>query len=480
MEYTDLRDWIERAEELGELRRVDGASWETDIGEISEMLIHTLGAPTVLFDDIPGYPSGQRVLVNGNATRSRLALTLGLPVDIERRPLMDEFLRLTESDRVVKPQVVAHAPLFENVQTGDDVDVFTFPTPQWHPEDGGRYIGTGCAVVTRDPDDGWLNLGCYRVMIHDEKHVGLYISPGKHGRQMRDKYFARKEPCPVAIVCGMDPLVFASSTIEVPFGVSEYEWCGAIRGEPYKVVELPVTGLPVPASSEIVLEGYIHHDRLAPEGPFGEWTGYYGKLQEAEPVLEVEAVYYRNDPIMLGVPPNKPPAYDPYLYREYLRSAILMRELKGTGIPGVVDVNCFAVGGTRLFNVVAIEQRYAGHARQTLHAMASLNAANYMGRIVAVVDEDVDVTDLDDVLWAILTRMDPVRDCDIRERMTSGPLDPAIHPDDKRYNSRLLIDACRPYEWKDRFSTPIGPTAAQKAETRKKWGHLLQTQLQEA
>ena len=473
MKYNDLREWIACADELGELRTVQGASWESEIGDISEMLIHTLGAPTVLFDDIPGYPAGQRILVNGNATRSRLALTLGLDPEIERRPLMDEFLRLTESTRAVAPEVVDDAPLFENVQTGDDVDVYTFPTPQWHPEDGGRYIGTGCAIVTRDPDDGWLNLGCYRVMIHDRNHVGVYISPGKHGRQMRDKYFARKEPCPVAIVCGMDPLVFASSTIEVPFGVSEYEWCGAIRGEAYKVVNLPITGLPVPASSEIVLEGYLHWDRMAPEGPFGEWTGYYGKLQEAEPVLEVEAVYYRNDPIMLGVPPNKPPAYDPYLYREYLRAAILLRELQGTGIPGIVDINCFAVGGTRLFNVVSIEQRYAGHARQTLHAMASLNASNYMGRIVAVVDEDVDVTDLDDVMWAILTRMDPVRDCDIRERMTSGPLDPAIHPDDKRYNSRLLIDACKPFEWKERFSMPIGPDAETKAETRKKWGHLL-------
>jgi 3-polyprenyl-4-hydroxybenzoate decarboxylase len=111
--------------------------------------------------------------------------------------------------------------------------------------------------------------------------------------------------------------------------------------------------------------------------------------------------------------------------------------------------------------------------------MASLNAANYMGRIVAVVDEDVDVTDLDDVIWAICTRMDPVNDCDIRTRMTSGPLDPAIHPDDKRYNSRLLIDACRPYEWKDRFAKPLGPDAETKAETRKKCGHLLERQVSE-
>lgn len=473
MEYNDLRDWIARADELGELRVVKGATWEQEIGEISEMLIHTLGSPTVLFDDIPGYPTGQRILVNANATRSRLALTLGLPTDIERRPLMDEFLRLTESERSLEPEVVDDAPVFENVQRGDDVDVYTFPTPQWHPEDGGRYIGTGVAIVTEDPDSGWLNLGCYRVMIHDEKNVGLYISPGKHGRQMRDKYFERGEPCPVAVVCGMDPLIFASSTIEVPFGISEYQWAGAIRGEPYKVVRAPITGLPVPASAEIVLEGYIHADKMAPEGPFGEWTGYYGDRRPAEPVLTVEGVYFRNDPIMLGVPPNKPPAYDPYLYREYLRAALLLRELRGTGIPGIADVNCFAVGGTRLFNVVSIEQKYAGHARQTLHAFASLNAASYMGRWVVVVDDDIDVTDLEDVIWAMLTRSDPQRSVDIVTRMLSGPLDPALHPDDKRYNSRLLIDATKPWEWKERFPVALGPDAKTKTETRKKWGYLL-------
>jgi 4-hydroxy-3-polyprenylbenzoate decarboxylase len=190
-------------------------------------------------------------------------------------------------------------------------------------------------------------------------------------------------------------------------------------------------------------------------------------------VLEVEAVYHRDNPIMLGVPPNKPPAYDPYLYREYLRSALLMRELKGTGIPGISDVNCFAIGGTRLFNVVSIDQRYAGHARQVLHAAASVNAASYMGRVVAVVDSDIDVTDLEDVLWAILTRADPVRSVDIISRALSGPLDPALRPGDKQYNSRLLIDATRPWEWRESFPVPLGPDPQTKARTRRKWGYLL-------
>jgi UbiD family decarboxylase len=473
VEYDDLRSWIAAAESMGELRRVAGASWQEDIGQIAEMLIHTLGSPAVLFDDIPGYPAGHRLLVNANATPSRLALTLGLPANLTRHELMAEFLRLTEADRRVPASVQADGPIFENVIKGSDVDVLTFPTPMWHPEDGGRYIGTGCAIVTQDPDSGWVNLGCYRVMIHDANHVGVYISPGKHGRQMRDAYFARKEPCPVAVVCGMDPLIFAASTLEVPFGVSEYEWSGAIRGDAYPVVNLPLTGLPVPATAEIVLEGFLHHDRMAPEGPFGEWTGYYGDRRAAEPVLEVEALYHRNDPIMLGVPPNKPPAYDPYLYREYLRAAILMRELKGAGVPGVTDVNCFAIGGTRLFNVVSIEQKYAGHARQVLHAAASVASASYMGRLVVVVDSDIDVTDLEDVLWAMLTRADPARSVDIVTRMLSGPLDPALRPGDKQYNSRLLIDATKPWEWRDQFPASLGPDPQVKAATRKKWGYLL-------
>jgi 4-hydroxy-3-polyprenylbenzoate decarboxylase len=147
MEYTDLRTWIDQAQSMGELRVVDGASWQEDIGHASEMLVHTLGAPAVLFDNIPGYPAGHRLLVNINATRTRLALTLGLPTDIDRRTLMDEFLRLTESDRSQEMKVLDTAPLFENVRTGDDVNVFEFPTPKWHPGDGGRYIGTGCGIV---------------------------------------------------------------------------------------------------------------------------------------------------------------------------------------------------------------------------------------------------------------------------------------------------------------------------------------------
>src|SRR5712692_450907 len=275
MRYTDLRTWIAAARELGEVKDVHGASWQEDIGRVTEMLHHTDDSPAVLFDDIPGYPTGHRILVNANANRRRLALTLGLPLDIDRRPLMDEFLRLSESDRRGAPRFVKDGPVFENVLRGDDIDVLKFPSPKWHPLDGGRYLGTGVCDILKDPDSDWVNIGTYRVQVQDRKHVTVFISPGKHGRQFRDEYFKRKQPCPIAMVIGGEPLLFIASSLEIPYGVSEYDFAGAIRGEPYEVVRGPVTGLPIPANAEIVIEGFLYHDKKAPEGPFGEWTGYY-------------------------------------------------------------------------------------------------------------------------------------------------------------------------------------------------------------
>ena len=154
--------------------------------------------------------------------------------------------------------------------------------------------------MTRDPEEGWINCGTYRVMIHDEKRVGFYISPGKHGRIHRDKYEKRGEPMPVAIVVGCDPMSFLMGSSEVPYGVCEYDVIGGIRGEAVEIVHTPITGLPVPANAEIVIEGYVQPGNVAPEGPFGEWMGYYGSDQRNEPVMDIEAIYYRTDPILLG------------------------------------------------------------------------------------------------------------------------------------------------------------------------------------
>lgn len=472
MPYTDLRDWLRQVDELGELRCVSGATLDEDVGRITEMLQHTDDAPAALLGGFEGYPAGFRILVNGLSKRTRIALTMGLPTDIGPWELMDRFLKMNTNIEPLPVQEVDTGPILENVMTGDDVDVTIFPTPMWHDEDGGRYIGTGCVNVIKDPDGDWVNLGTYRGMIHDKNRVGIYISPGKHGRIMRDKYFEQGQPMPIAMVVGGDPLLFMSSSLELPPGMSEYEWAGAIRGEPFRVVRGKYTGLPIPAEAEIVLEGFVDPEVRLEEGPFGEWTGYYGSSHRPEPFIDIKAIYYRNDPIILGIPPQKPP-YEAHRYRIYLRSALLKKAVEDAGVPDVTAVWCHGVGGCRLLNVVAIKQRYPGHARQAGHVAAMCRVGAYLGRIVIVVDDDIDVTDLGDVMWAVCTRSDPERSLDIIKRAWSGPLDPAIHPDEKGFNSRLIIDACRPWEWRDKFPPAIGPSVEVKWATREKWGHLL-------
>jgi 4-hydroxy-3-polyprenylbenzoate decarboxylase len=470
--HDDLRDWLRLVDAAGELRVLEGVDCEENVGRIAEMLHHTDGAPAVLFDRIPGHEPGYRILVNAQGERRRLAISLGLPVDIGTWDLMDAWERLMDETRPQPLEMVETGPIAENVFGGNEVDLLKFPTPLWHPQDGGRYLGTGDAVITRDRDTGWLNTGTYRVMVHDRGHTGLYISPGKHGRIHRDKHFDKGEPLPAVVLVGMDPLIFVASALEMAPGLSELEWVGGMRGRPLQCIRGRHTGLPIPARAEIALEGFLHADRRRLEGPFGEWTGYYASASREEPVFEVKALYHRHDPIILGVPPEKPP-YEAHRFRQYLRSANLRRELRLAGIPDVTAAWCHGVGGCRLFNVVAIKQRYPGHARQAGHVAAQCRTGAYLGRITVVVDDDVDVSDLDEVIWAVCTRSDPERSIDIIKRAWSGPLDPAIRPGEKGFNSRLIIDACRPWEWLDEFPPAIGPEPEEKRVTRDRWSWIL-------
>src|SRR5919202_1252759 len=256
--HEDMRDWLEMVDALGELRVLEGVDWQENIGRIAEMLVHTDGAPAVLFDRIPGYPPGYRVLTNAQGERPRLAVSLGLPSDISAFDLMDEWERRMDTVKPIPPVIVVDGPVAQNVFEGDDIDLWKFPTPKWHEQDGGRYLGTGVGVITRDPDSDWVNMGTYRVMVHDRNRTGLYISPGKHGRIHRDKYFERGEPLPAVGMSGMDPLLFIASTLEIAPGVSELGGVGGMRGRALECLRGKYTGLPFPAHGEIALEGFLH------------------------------------------------------------------------------------------------------------------------------------------------------------------------------------------------------------------------------
>jgi 4-hydroxy-3-polyprenylbenzoate decarboxylase len=323
--------------------------------------------------------------------------------------------------------------------------------------------------ITRDPDEGWVNLGTYRVMIHDKDTAGFYISPGKHGRIQREKYESQGKPCKVAVSIGHDPLVYLAGSIEVPYGTSEYDFIGGLRGEPYEVIEGEYTGYPIPARAEIVIEGdaILHETRT--EGHFGEWTGYYASSARPEPIIKVRNLMYRNNPIILGSPPGRPPS-ELGFYRAVLRSALIWDEMEKAGVPDVKGVWCHVAGGSRLLVTVAIQQRYPGHARQAALVASQCHAGAYLGRYVIVVDDDIDPTNTDDVLWALATRSDPETSIDIIRRCWSGPLDPIIRKEKKGFNSRAIIEACRPYEWLGEFPKVAESSQELRSAVQKKWG----------
>jgi UbiD family decarboxylase len=473
---ADLRDWLHDVERLGELEKIDGVDWDLELAALAELInekfsAHDKARPALLFDRISGYPEGRRVAANLVSSVSRLSLTLGMDPGLSEFDFIQQWRQRVKDIRPIEPDIAQDGALLENSVEGDDVDLLAFPVPRWHELDGGRYIGTDDLVVTRDPDDGWVNVGTYRVMIHAKDRIGLHMSPGKHGRVHRDKYFSAGRPCPVAISFGHHPIYFLVASTDAPYGVSEYAYASGILGQPSKLIRGPLTGLPLPADAEIAIEGEVVPGETTVEGPFGEWTGYYASSQK-EPVIRVKAVYHRRDPILCGFPLLRPSSGD-NLHSCLIRSALLWNALDDAGVPDVRAVWAHPAAG-RFLTVVSIRQRYPGHAKQAAVIASQCRAGAYLGRYVVVVDDDIDITKSDEVLWAIGSRSDPSRSIDILDRCWSGPLDPAIPREEKGFSSRALIDATRPYEWREKFPAVSGASPELKDKVRKKWAGFLE------
>src|SRR2546425_321389 len=427
------------------------------------MLDHEEGSPAIVFDDVPGYPSGRRVIVNCNGPPPRQAVTLCLPPEQGTHEGLFAYWRATlDGLRPLQPREVADGPILENVFEGDAIDLAAFPAPVWHPKDGGRFIGTASLNILRDPDSDWVNVASYRNQIFAKDELGMWISPGKHGRFIREKYFERKQRCPVVVVVGCDPLLFMAACAEgLAYGQAELAWAGGGRGEPVEVVRGKHTGLPIPAWAEIAIEGFMDPVGRHPEGPYGEWLGYYASSEGATPGVRVAAVYHRNDPIILGCPQGKPPHED-NRFLAYLRSGMIWDQLEKAGVPDVTGVWSPPAGGNRLMTVVAIKTQYLGHSKQAGLIASQCAGAVEMNRLTVVVDDHVDVTNLQDVVWAILARCDPERGVEIIKDTKGSRIDMAIAPDRRELNanSRMIIDATTPFAWKshplagDIISTP--------------------------
>jgi len=473
----NLRYCLELAEEMGALERVRGADPHLEIGALYELSLGKDVPPVLLFEDIKGCKPGHRIATN---VRDFPLLNPHRGKGLEEVKAYRAGLK--ESAPPIDPEVVADGPVFENRMTGDAVDNEIFPAPQWHEDDGGRYIGTEHLVIMRDPDSGWINAGTYRVQVHDGKTLGIMIEPGKHGDIIRRKYWARGEACPVAVTIGQAPVLSTVGATTISPGVSELAVAGGRIGRPIQVVEGPVTGLPMPADAEIAFEGVMPppEEEARTEGPFGEWPGYYASAGRPEPVFRVAACYHRNDPIVTAMPPAKP-TYPGTYYgtagTALFRAASLWDELEAAGVPGIMGTWKLPGGGSRFLDVVAIKQLHAGHAKMAGLVAAGCSAAAFAGRMTIVVDDDIDITNTSEVMWALATRWDPKTQTDIIDDCRSGNIDPRVPPEKRQARnltgSRIIIYAVRPYHWKDEFPTVNMVDRDYAEEVRAKWGDKL-------
>jgi 2,5-furandicarboxylate decarboxylase 1 len=427
--YHDLREFIALLEQEHDLRRVKRTvSTEFEIAAGIRKMSDEDG-PALLFENVAGH---DMPVVGGLfSTRGRALLAMDAASHAEGNATFRTGL-----DRPVAPVNVESGPCQEVTAIGDDVDLERLPIPRYSARDGGAYVTVGL-TISNDPTDGRRNASVYRWMRVDRNHLAVMA----HVFQGLGTQMARAEdmgvPLDVAIAQGVHPVLLYASQAKVPHGVDELGIAGGILGEPVPLVGCKTVGLEVPADSEIVLEGRIIPGERVWEGPFGEFTGYYGPA-EMNPVMEVTAITRRHDPVFVagltGVPPT-----DNHVLKVFAYESNLLDNLRRT-FPEVQAV-CFPEwGGVQYAAVISLKQRYKGQARHLI--LTALGDAS-RPKLVTVVDDDIDVYDTEAVNWAIITRSQPAEDLVVVPRVAGGPLDPSAP--EKEVISVWGIDATRPF-----------------------------------
>jgi 4-hydroxy-3-polyprenylbenzoate decarboxylase len=471
----DLREWLRRIEELGELRRIaEEVDPVEEMGALTYLVGKRPGSPALLFER-PKDGSGYRLLWNllGNSTR-RIALTIGEDPAASRTELV-QALRAKLRRRVPSIEIARDAaPVNERVRTGAKIDLSAVPAPKHWPLDGGRYLGTCDAVLTRDPDSGRVNMGTYRVMVHDERHVGLYLSPGKDARLHIARAWELGRPIEVVIACGIDPLLMLVASLTFPKNESEVDAVGGIAGAPLELTRGVTTDLPIPARAEFVLEGVIRPNATRLEGPFGEFTGYYGRPEAGAPLVEVTAIHTREDPILTNALMSDYPSCEMADYYAIAKAARTWDDLDKLGIPGIRGVYAHPAAASGFgMVVISLQQRYAGHVAQALACAAQAPGAAYFTKWIVAVDEDVDPTDMDQVIWAMATRCNPAEDIDILRNTWSTWLDPTQNPPEERpWGSKALINACKEHRYLSVFSKRTTVRRATYERLAERWQRL--------
>ena len=475
----DLREWLARVERIGELVRIaEPVDRDEEMSAISYLVAKQQPSPAVLFERAKGFDNsrvGARLLWNIlGPSLKRVAMTLEEPAGT---PAVELIRRTKDKLKLrIPPREVARskAPVYENSMTGKKVDLDQLPIPRHWPLDGGRYAGTADAVITRDPDSGYLNIGTYRMMLQGKAQVGLYLSPGKDARLHITRAWQQGKPIEVAAAWGIDPLFMMVGSQTFPKNVSEYEFAGGIKGEPIPVVRGTTTDLMIPANAELVIEGVIRPESVKAEGPFGEFPGYYGRPEAGCPLVDVTAIHHRTAPILTNALMADYPSCEQSGFFSVIRSAKIWDDLDKLGIPGIQGVYAHpaAAGGFGM-TVISLEQRHAGHAAQVLALAAQVPGGAYYTKWIIAVDEDIDPTDMDQVIWAMASRCHPIDDIDILRNTWSTWLDPTQNPPENRpYGSKALINACKDHRHLPVFSKRTALRKSMYDQVARRWTKL--------
>ncbi len=474
MAFNDVRNFIGALEASGDLLRIkEEVDWDCEAGALARLGCENQG-PAFLLEKIRDYP-GHRMLTSPLSTWRRAAITVGLDPNTSPKEIIDEvFKRLANP---IKPVLVNEAPCQANIMMGEDVDLFTFPTPMVHDGDGGRYIGTWTILITKDPDTGWVNWGMYRGMIHNEKYLGGLVSPQSDaGKILYGKYMPKNKPMPFARVIGADPISGLAACLSPGVEVDEVDLAGGLMGEPMPLVKCKAVDLEVPAYSEVVLEGEYFPDVSAAEGPFGEFTGFRTSPRAPRPLARVTCITYRDDPIHLISCPGMPMTESAIISGGIGMTASIKELLLGQGIP-IREVYVPPEGGNCLV-IVSTDTPYSGIANLIGNVIFGSRSSMFSVQHLIVVGADVDVYALNKVVHALGTQCHPGRGISIRNREFTGPLVPSLSFEERLWHSgsKVVYDCTFPVNWKKDIETPTRTdfSTSYSKETQEKVLQLLE------
>ncbi len=484
MKYKDLRDFIKQLEKQGELKRI---TVEVDpYLEMTEICDRTLkqGGPALLFENPKG--ANIPVLANLFGTPRRVAMGMGADSVTELRGIGEllAYLKEPEPPKGMKdawekfpvfkqvlnmaPKIVTSPPCQELVRVGDEIDLGDYPIQTCWPEDAAPLI-TWPLVITKGPNKERQNLGIYRMQVIGKNKVIMRWLAHRGGALDFKEFQAAHpgKPFPVSVALGADPATILAAVTPVPDSLSEYAFAGLLRGSKTEVAKSLINDLQVPASAEIVLEGFIYPGEFAAEGPYGDHTGYYNEVADF-PVFTIERITQRQAPIYhstyTGRPPDEPAILGVALNEVFV--PILQKQF-----PEIVDFYLPPEGCSYRMAVISMKKQYAGHAKRVMLGTWSFLRQFMYTKFVIVVDDDVDVRNWQDVIWAMTTRMDPARDLTILENTPIDYLDFASPV--SGLGSKVGFDATN--KWPGETNREWGRTIVMSPEVVKKVDEMWDT-----